>query len=78
MCGLGTLIQLIIIFYYFIFESVSLYIAVISETVFQFEVTYNFIIPIHEKELFRKALLVRIFLCIHFVSKREKKTLSSS
>ena len=45
MCGLGTLIQLIIIFYYFIFESVSLYIAVISETVFQFEVEYNFIIP---------------------------------
>ena len=35
-CGLGPLIQLIIIFYYFIFESVSLYTAVISETVFQF------------------------------------------
>ena len=36
MCGLGPLIQLVIIFYYFIFESVSLYIAIISETVFQF------------------------------------------
>ena len=35
-CGLGPLIQLIIIFYYFIFESVSLYTIVISKTVFQF------------------------------------------
>ena len=34
--GLGPLIQLIIIFYYFIFESVNMYTAVIFETVFQF------------------------------------------
>ena len=45
MCGLGPLIQLIIIFYYFIFELVNLYTAVISEIVFQFEVTYIFIVP---------------------------------
>ena len=36
MCGLGPLIQLIIIIYYFIFESVSLNTEEISETVFQF------------------------------------------
>ena len=36
MCGLGPLIQLILIFYYFIFESVSLYTAIIFETMFQF------------------------------------------
>ena len=36
MCGLGLLIQLIIIFYYFIFESVSLYTVVIFETMFKF------------------------------------------
>ena len=34
MCGLGSLIQLIIINYYFIFESVNLYTAIISEIVF--------------------------------------------
>ena len=45
MCGLGPLIQLIIIFYYFIFELVNLYTAVISEIVFQFEVKYIFIVP---------------------------------
>ena len=45
MCGLGPLIQLIIIFYYFIFELVNLYTAVISEIVFQFEVTYIVIVP---------------------------------
>ena len=32
MCGLGPLIQLIIIFYYFIIESVSLCTVVITET----------------------------------------------
>ena len=36
MHGLSPLIPLIIIFYYFIFESVSLYTVVISETMFQF------------------------------------------
>ena len=45
MCGLGPLIQLIIIFYYFLFELVNLYTAVISEIVFQFEVKYIFIVP---------------------------------
>ena len=78
MCGLGPLIQLIIIFYYFIFELVNLYTAVISEIVFQFEVTYIFIVPHSWKWTFQKNSPSENILCIHFVSKREKETLSSS
>ena len=52
--------------------------AVISETVFQFEVTYSFIVPHSWKKNFSEKTLPVRFLFIHFVSKREKEALSSS
>ena len=73
MCGLGPLIQLIIIFYYFLFELVNLYTAVISEIVFQFEVTYIVIVPHSWKWTFQKnSPSENIFVHLFCVKERER------
>jgi len=67
-CGLSPLVQLIIIFYFFIFlffESVSLYIAVISETVCLFCNIYFHSHSFMKKELFEKLSHGENILCIN-------------
>ena len=74
MCGFGSLVQIIIIFFIILFfESISLYKSVIYETVYCL-ITYIFIMPHSWKIIFEKLAQWENILCIIIWVKEREKT----